>query len=52
MGSARGPIKAASCVREAGLAAGTVAVVIPAYKAVDLIGEAVGSVLAQTWGDW
>ncbi len=26
--------------------------VIPAYKAVDLIGEAVRSVLAQTWKDW
>jgi glycosyltransferase involved in cell wall biosynthesis len=52
MGSARVPIKAASCQREAGLAAGTVAVVTPAYKAAELIGEAVQSVLAQTWADW
>ena len=34
------------------MAAGTVAVVIPAYKATDLIGEAVQSVLAQTVEDW
>jgi glycosyltransferase involved in cell wall biosynthesis len=34
------------------VAAGTVAVVIPAYKAVDIVGDAVRSVLAQTVGDW
>ncbi len=34
------------------MAAGTVAVVIPAYKAGDLIGEAVKSVIAQTVEDW
>lgn len=31
---------------------GTVAVVIPAYKAEKLISEAVGSVVAQTYQDW
>jgi glycosyltransferase involved in cell wall biosynthesis len=34
------------------VAAGTVAVVIPAFKATDIVGEAVRSVIAQTVTDW
>lgn len=52
MGLARACFKSADVPGAWTLTNGTVAVVIPAYKAEHLIGQAVRSVIAQTYSDW